>query len=137
MLNALAALPSPIAVLDFVRHGISFGRCRDAVPYAIAPSSFGPVLFAIDSGRVVSLELGRDAKELTGRFKAMFPKSREAKGDPVFWDAGLEVLEAIEHVELPGDLDPAEMNSRFAVAVRGMLYAREGQPVRYAAAALH
>ncbi|QEL24374.1 hypothetical protein FQV39_18655 [Bosea sp. F3-2] len=126
MLNALAALPSPIALLDLVRRGTSFVRCQDEVRYTVAPSSFGPVLFAISRGRVVSLELGRDAKELVRRFKATFPRSREAKGDPVFWDSGVEVLDAIEHIDLPNSLDQAEIGQRFAAAVRGMLRAVDG-----------
>jgi len=137
MLNALAALPSPIALLDLVRRGTSFVRCQDEIRYTVAPSSFGPVLFAISRGRVVSLELGRDARELVLRFKAAFPRSREAKGDPVFWDSGVEVLDAIEHVDLPGDLDRTEIGQRFVMAVRAMLPAMDGQLVRHAGPRFH
>lgn len=133
MLSAFATLPSPIALLDLVRRGTGFVRCQDEVRYTIAPSAFGPVLFAISRGRVVSLELGRDAKELVRQFKATFPRSHEAKGDPVFWDSGVEVLDAIEHVDLPNNLDRAEIDRRFVTAVQAMLHAVDGQPVRYAA----
>lgn len=132
MLNALAALPSPIALLDLVRRGTSFARCQDEVRYTVAPSSFGPVLFAISRGRVVSLELGRDATELVRHFKTAFPSSREAKGDPVFWNSGVEVLDAIEHVDLPSNLDQIEVGQRFVTAVLEMLHAVDGQPARYA-----
>ncbi|HEV2510349.1 hypothetical protein [Bosea sp. (in: a-proteobacteria)] len=137
MLNAFAVPPSPIALLDLVRRGTGFVRCQDEVRYTVAPSAFGPVLFAISRGRVVSLELGRDAMELVRRFRAAFPASREAKGDPVFWDSGVEVLDAIEHVDLPNDLDQIEVGQRFVTAVLEMLHAVDGQPVRYAGRGLH
>lgn len=70
--------------------------------------------------------------KLVRHFKAAFPQSREAKGDPIFWDSGVEVLDAIEHVDLPDDLDRTDIGQRFVTVVRGMLYAMDGQPIRYA-----
>jgi len=133
MLNALAVLPPRQALLQL----IPFMRCRAETRYAIAPSAFGLVLFAISQGRIVNLQLGRDAKDLLAGFKRAFPHASEARGDPAFWESGIEVLRAIEDVELPGELDPAETDSRFVAAVRSLLYVREGQPLLYAGRTVH
>lgn len=133
MLNALAALPPRQALLQF----IPFMRCRAETRYTIAPSDFGLVLFAISQGRIVSLQLGRDAKDLLAGFKRSFPNASEAKGDPAFWEAGIEVLRAIEDVELPGEIDSTETDSQFAAAVRSLLHVREGQPLLYAGRTVH
>ncbi|MCU4182203.1 hypothetical protein [Bosea sp. BH3] len=137
MLNALVTLPRSPALLQILSLGNPFARCRSQTRYAIAPSAFGLVLFAISHGRIVSIELGRDAQELIDGFRRSFPHAREAKGDGAFWESGIEVLRAIETVELGGGLDPADTGSGFAMGVRSLLHAREGQPLRYVGATVH
>lgn len=133
MLNALAALPARQTLLQL----FPFTRCMPETRYTVAPSTFGLVLFAISQGRIVSLQLGRDAKDLVTGFKRSFPHASEAKGDPAFWEAGVEVLRAIEDVELPGEIDAPDTSRRFAQAITSLLPVRDGQPLLYAGRTVH
>ncbi len=134
MLAALAPLQrliSPLASL--------VGALEDRRPllYAVGPSAYGPVLIAVSEGRVREVALGVDEKSLVAALKRRFPRAAAAKGDPLFWDAGLEAFLAVEEVTLPDDLEQDAMAPAFEQAVRDQLHEQVGRPTRRKVATLH
>lgn len=112
-------------------------RFRARVHYAIAPTPYGQALVAISESAIREIALGADDEALVAALKRRFPAAREAKGDPLFWDAGLEVFLAIDAVTLPDDLSADATAPAFEQAVRAQLFTRGGQPARQKLPSLH
>lgn len=131
-LQRLFAIP-PLEALLFAA-GERFGR---SVHYAIGPSAYGRALIAISEGRIREITLGQDDEALVGSLKRRFPRAVPAKGDPLFWDAGLEAFLAIEVVRLPAGLAETDIAPAFERAVRDQLDERDGRPARRKLALAH
>lgn len=127
MLAAFAPLQrliSPLASLVSAIDG------RQPLLYAVGPSAYGPVLVAVSEGQVREVALGANEKTLVAALKRRFPRAAAAKGEPLFWDAGLEAFLAVEEVTLPEDLAEDAMAPAFEQAVREQLYEQDGRPTR-------
>lgn len=105
-------------------------RLAPPLRYVTLPTRYGHALVAIAEGRLAALALGDSAEDLVASLRRRFPCAVEAKGDPLFWDSGLDVLQAIEAVRLPAGLEGSDAGKAFTEAVRAQLIDRPGQPLR-------